>query len=457
MRGEPPPRVIRAGNANMRGDLVPASRLPSTTVVELVQRRCEARASRNYAAADALKERLEAGGVKLQDCLGGGTTWEYSVSRRDGGGASPMTALARTALESHTDRAAVSRLSDEALALCAAGEPLLGRVAADAAFDFALAGCESAPLLESLAAAQAAEFDRWRRPQPLVSLQVCERLAAAGLGGAAFARAAAALERGGAAHAAAAASLRGLSFGSPRPLRWLWRRAAALPKEAPPRDADADAALALALGGFDDPRLPLVLDLGCGCDSSALKTAFATGTASRWGTAATARFASASAERCLAAAASSSTSRLAGVLVQFPTPYRAPGGGNAQLPTREEGYMLWRVETTPAIHSTSPRGGSSMRSEKHPFSRRIPPCEKARRGLYSPGLRAHGGGGGGGGGEGSSLRRARVARAGGGVGAADGPGWLRDNPLGVLSETEAALLLDGRRVHRFLARARGRG
>jgi len=105
----------------MRGDLVPASRLPSTTVVELVQRRCEARASRNYAAADALKERLEAGGVKLQDCLGGGTTWEYSVSRRDGGGASPMTALARTALESHTDRAAVSRLSDEALALCAAG------------------------------------------------------------------------------------------------------------------------------------------------------------------------------------------------------------------------------------------------------------------------------------------------------------------------------------------------
>ncbi|EOD35758.1 hypothetical protein EMIHUDRAFT_227300 [Emiliania huxleyi CCMP1516] len=187
----------------MRGDLVPASRLPSTTVVELVQRRCEARASRNYAAADALKERLEAGGVKLQDCLGGGTTWEYSVSRRDGGGASPMTALARTALESHTDRAAVSRLSDEALALCAAGEPLLGRVAADAAFDFALAGCESAPLLESLAAAQAAEFDRWRRPQPLVSLQ-----------------------------------------------------------EAPPRDADADAALALALGGFDDPRLPLVLDLG---------------------------------------------------------------------------------------------------------------------------------------------------------------------------------------------------
>ena len=30
-------------------------------------------------------------------------------------------------------------------------------------------------------------------------------------------------------------------------------------------------------------------------------------------------------------------------------------------------------------------GGSSMRSEKHPFSRRIPPCEKVRRGLYSPG------------------------------------------------------------------------
>jgi hypothetical protein len=29
--------------------------------------------------------------------------------------------------------------------------------------------------------------------------------------------------------------------------------------------------------------------------------------------------------------------------------------------------------------------GFSMCSEKHPFSRRIPPCEKVRRGLYSPG------------------------------------------------------------------------
>jgi len=32
-----------------------------------------------------------------------------------------------------------------------------------------------------------------------------------------------------------------------------------------------------------------------------------------------------------------------------------------------------------------------------------------------------------------------------------GAGWLERNPLGVRSETEAALELDGRRIHRFLA------
>ena len=46
------------------------------------------------------------------------------------------------------------------------------------------------------------------------------------------------------------------------------------------------------------------------------------------------------------------------------------------------GGLPWRVETTPAIHSTSPRRGLEHAQRK---ARRIPPCEKVRRGLYSPG------------------------------------------------------------------------
>jgi len=50
-----------------------------------------------------------------------------------------------------------------------------------------------------------------------------------------------------------------------------------------------------------------------------------------------------------------------------------------------------------------------------------------------------------------TLRRARLVELGGAPLSAVGAGWLERNPLGVRSETEAALELDGRRIHRFLA------
>jgi len=345
------------------GAIQPVARLTPDVVESLVRGRCVARAARDFATADALKVELEGGGVKLQDEISGGTSWRYALLDR---GSSPMIALSKRALDLHEDASELKIICASALALLEAGEPLFGRAAADAAFDFALAGCEDARLIDALATAQSLEFGRWKRPQPLASLQVCERLAAAGVADSspAFDRAVAALARGGGEHAAAIGSIGQLNFDHPRPLRWLWRRAATLRKTEPPADDAGAAALRAAFDGFADPQLPLVIDLGCGfgtsllslarpgrpsgipvsallperynvlgCDASSLKRSFATGTATRWGVSGRAQFARASAGLTLARASASVSSRLAGVIAQFPTPFRVDGGGNSQLPS----------------------------------------------------------------------------------------------------------------------------
>ena len=85
----------------------------------------------------------------------------------------------------------------------------------------------------------------------------------------------------------------------------------------------------------------------------------------------------------------------------------------------------WRVETTPAIHSTSPRRGLE-------HAQTDPPCEKVRRGLYSPGgggrssrgwRRSRRGRSRGGGRSSRGWRRSRRGRSGGG--GRSSRGWRR--------------------------------
>ena len=331
------------------GCAVGEARLPAERVEALVGLRCAARTARDYAAADALKIELEAGGVKLQDEVDGSTSWRYKLLQPRMGGGSRMMELARRAVDEHEHEHTLISISTDALALCLGDEPLLGRTAADAAFEFALAGSASSELIDALAEAQSLEFRRWKKPQPLVTMQVCERLAASGIADTSpiFDHAVSVLRTGGEECSHAMRSVQELSFEHPRSLRWLWRRAAVLRKELPPTNEVGHGSLHVALNAFSKPELPLVVDLGCGfgtsllslsrprqaigaahapvlgrynllgCDASSLKTAYANGAARRWGTFESTQFARASAEMTLASAFSSLASRLAGVVVQL--------------------------------------------------------------------------------------------------------------------------------------------
>eukprot|EP00966_Prymnesium_polylepis_P062238 1443863-Prymnesium_polylepis.1 len=75
------------------------SALPYAEVQALVDERCERRRERDFSAADALKERLEACGVRLQDEVGGGTCWSLAPPPHEAGtpSSSAVLALARRA------------------------------------------------------------------------------------------------------------------------------------------------------------------------------------------------------------------------------------------------------------------------------------------------------------------------------------------------------------------------
>jgi SAM-dependent methyltransferase len=222
-----------------------------------------------------------------------------------------------------------------------------------------------------------------------------------------------------------------------------------------------------------------------GCDGSSLKTAFATGTSQRWELSGHVQFARASAEVTLAHASCSSLHRLAGVIVQFPTPFRIDGGGNSQLPRLDLGearppsanqYMLPRSLLEDIAHALRDSAGwfffqanvedvaCVARAMAEDAGLRLVATDEAAmqaiafdRPSHAPTIAGAGDwrGRAGEAGAPGSLRQSRLQGAGiVSPMAAVGPGWLSRNPLGVLTETEAALELDGRRIHRFLAVAR---
>lgn len=202
--------------------LVLALKLEPVAIHALVAQRSELRASRSFKEADAVKAKLEAAGVQLQDEVGGSTAWSLATTAAPAGPSVSVLALAKLA-ESQP-----SIVEECCQQVRDSGEDgftaLLGRKAADAAFSFALAGAHDEFIYDELALQQGREFGRWRKAQPLATLQACERLAAAGIAPqhACFTAAASALETGNA--TVAAAAVRSLRFGSTRSLLWLWRR-----------------------------------------------------------------------------------------------------------------------------------------------------------------------------------------------------------------------------------------
>lgn len=481
------------------------STMLSTADVEaLVAERCRLRSLRHFDAADAIKQTLESAGMQLQDEAGGGTHWQPAPTPQEPGDLE-IGRLAKTAVDcaAEGDTAAVRRLCADAEARCSAGVVLLGRSAADAAFDFALAG-EANGLPERLAHLQADEFHRWRRPQPLATLQVCERLAAAGVPsehpvyqrGADALRQAAAREPEAARREearVAAAQVERIVFTQPRPALWLWRRAAKLRKASAP-DALASRR---ALDGvaFADPSRPLVVDVGCGfgcsllgllhhaasvnvlgCDASSLKVGYARGVAARWGAAQSAAFVHCAAEETVAhVAAQSEASPVGGIMLQFPSPFRVGGGGgggNAQLPSsaEDESYMVSARLLSDVATALRPAGGwlllQSNVEDVAVHARRLAeaqglravddaaeldlireavglgPCEGGA--TVKPGATPTTVG---------TRRRERLVQLGHAAPRAAGQGWLSTNPFGpIRSETEAKLELDGREVYRCLLR-----
>ena len=447
-----------------------ASALDTGTIDALVRRRTRLRATRLFSEGDFLKFRLEVAGVKLQDEVGGGTSWRAVALRP----LAPRDAPSVLELAKRADDAPpadVARLAAEARALGAAA--LLGRSAADAAFAFALAGAVDHALFDMLADQQSAEFRRWRRAQPLATLQACERLVAAGLPPqhAVFATAAAVHEEGGCAQQAAA--VRALRFDSTRSLLWLWRRAKSMRKVDAPSAVSSAAALSSV--AFADPSLPLVVDLGCGfgtsllgllehglsgvgacnvlgCDASAAKMAFASGIAARRGHAPRAAFVSASASEVVAWLGREHEGRLGGVLVQFPTPF-AVGGGNSQLPTGDgDGYMLSTDLLRAIKDAMTTSDGAFLLVQSNVEDVAV----RARADAEAVGMHAVEVAGEEEGDDAAaaapSLRRARLEASGEAVGRAQGSGWAAANPLGphARSETEAAADFEGKRVHRVM-------
>ena len=482
--------------------------LTTAEVEELVAERCRLRGLRHFAAADAIKQTLESAGMQLQDEPGGGTRWQPAPTPQEPGDLE-IGRLAKAAVDcaAEGDTAAVRRLCADAEARCSKGVVLLGRSAADAAFDFALAG-EANGLPERLAHLQAEEFHRWRRPQPLATLQVCERLAAAGVPSdhPVYQRGADAL-RQAAGHEPvaarreearlAAAQVERLVFTQPRPALWLWRRAAKLRKAAAP-DALASRR---ALDGvvFTDPSRPLVVDVGCGfgcsllgllhnaasvnvlgCDASGLKVGYARGVAARWGKAHSAAFVHCAAEETVAhVAAQADASPVEGIMLQFPSPFRVGGGGggNAQLPSsaEDESYMVSaRLLSDVAAALRPARGWLLLQSnvedvavharrlaEAHGL-RAVDDAAELSQIREAVGLGRHEGGAAGTSAEQharatpttvGARRRERLEQLGHAAPRAAGHGWLSTNPFGpIRSETEAKLELDGREVYRCLLR-----
>jgi SAM-dependent methyltransferase len=299
-----------------------------------------------------------------------------------------------------------------------------GRKFADAAFYFSLAGVTSTDLYSLLLAGAVAEIKRYGNRKSCRSidiLHVVERLAVAGiLDQKVYSLAAEMLEkkieasRQGRPFSGAISRLRSGTFTlfSDMPLIWLWRFSARQRKHGNQvsrlKEQDDDFLFSqkkteilgaqnrnipLYLPTFDDPTLPLVVDIGCGfgvsvlglshrqhclnaaiaevrgnhtvegyrkrnfiaCDMSDRAVSYASGIARRWGLHESCHFIESDAASFLDLLFKEYKGPVECVLINFPTPYRFGADshsaddvsqyqGNSQLPTDMTEFMV-----TPAV------------------------------------------------------------------------------------------------------------
>jgi len=278
------------------------------------------------------------------------------------------------------------------------GTDIRGRSSADAAFAFAMAGVTDEDLYEVLALIASLELKRvGQRPsfRSKYVLQMVEKLAASGINndGDLYRVAADCLASKGEHMDVAEKLSRPNEFNlfSTRPLLWLWRfsarqrKVASVPMGQRREDEVGVNKYSTSKGdwvrGFDDPSLPLVVDIGCGMgisplglasidqmsqdsfnsspegsllgeinwrecnyvggDLSQLCLGYRRSIARRWGLNGSLQFAHGSALELLESVDSHYQGMVALIMIQFPTPFQLKDTGNPQLPSDiEAGFMV---------------------------------------------------------------------------------------------------------------------
>jgi SAM-dependent methyltransferase len=277
------------------------------------------------------------------------------------------------------------------------GTDIRGRSSADVAFCFCMAGVTDEHLYSTLAKVATLELKRIGHREsfrPKFILQMVEKLAASGWKDGEVYRVAADCLASKEAHLDVVKTILRNEFDllSTRPLLWLWRFSARQRKvastvpvgEATRRAIQHDNRLTLDdwVSRFDDPTLPLVVDIGCGMgasllglatldqarqdsfntspdghglehidwrqcnyvggDLSQLTIGYGRGIAQRWNVDGKLQFTYASAMDLMNSVKNQYPGKVALIMVQFPTPFKLKEAiGNRQLPSdATSGFMV---------------------------------------------------------------------------------------------------------------------
>ena len=407
------------------------------SVIEiLVKQRTQYRRERKYAAADNIKDILNTQyKVEVIDFPfkpDGSVVWKFiepqfpdssQSSSESANGTEYKRNLMWLARNSY-DLLTTNSLSEESIINSAIRQlkviefsrtkEMQGRKFADAAFEFSLAGVGSTDLYKMLLFGASSEMERYgyrKSCRPIDILQVVERLAVSGILDQDIYNLGAKILR----HKECNAPLdRPLSYGaaisklssgnfslfSDMPLLWLWRFAARQRKHGNQAVESislveknilgiSDTSHILKFPIFDDPTLPLVVDIGCGygvsilglsyresqmrkddtraskdffqnhnylaCDMSHRAVSYATGLSERWGMQGYCQFIELDAENFLDLILREYAGSIECILINFPTPYQFGVDqsadrnndnnnlvdlGNAQLPREMCDFMV---------------------------------------------------------------------------------------------------------------------
>lgn len=361
--------------------------LSNDEITELIKEREVCRRHRNYEEADRIKSLLESMEVDIKDypfTKGGHSTWTRKFTSGDI--RFSIMQLARAALTAGSaELEGIVDKTKEALRLSfhqdvkISERELQGRKSCDCAFLFALAGVVDEELFDLLINGAVHELDRIgvkASCRPVDILQMAEKLAVAGVIAPRFYQKAAEIlhQKDNSKYEGSIERLQSGNYSllDNRPLLWLWRNAAKQLKEK------IKEASKVNIGQlFDNPKLPLVIDLGCGygvsnialakhlqgqmskgwlfnilgCDLSTMAVTYANGISGRWNLGRNCKFVNMDAESCLQMVSESYPGEVLLISINFPTPYHHSLvikndknidaiKGNKQLPRSFETFLV---------------------------------------------------------------------------------------------------------------------